>query len=548
MTKRVLETTLLLVFVTLGGCQDSPSTSFLDPTGTPPQPPATGSISGTILFPGDTTPPYPVAAVYAVLGADPSCRSAFGSIHVTGNYTDPEWDSSIWNDTPGMTQVVGCVWFDTITLAAKQLAWKFVVDKNYDPSYGTATGHVGLEGETELVRGTETDLKADIVTAGAYTFILNESESPVTYRIVPRGEAPIDSSDATTRAFRIANLPNGTYTVAIFAPGFPARRVPGVRVTGGDTPIGEVSLTGAIVGRVRFEGDPNPRPVAAIEVTNAGQTAVVATAQTDSAFAIGGLSSGTYDLHFSASGHRDTTVAGVVFTEGEETDVGDVTMRRSGAGSITGTIVFQGLSQPPYPVATVYAFAGVSASCATDYSSVHVTGNHTSPDWSTDHWNTTPGMTPITNCLWIETIQIDPESLNDYGPGVLGWKFILDKQWDPAYGRPAGGGGGLQGRTELVTGTGTELQATLPAEGDWVFILDETSKPGDVRYRLVLVDDAPLGYSDASTRRFTVDRLDPATYELIVTAPGYQRAKLREVPLSGNSFDIGDISLVPAGR
>ena len=552
MKKRLMQAMLLLAVAAMGGCNDSPSTSFLDPTGTvpqpppPPPPPPTGSISGLILFPGDSTPPYSVATVYAILGANAACTSAFSSIHITGNYTTPEWSTDHWTGTPGMTQVVGCVWFQMLQLTAKELAWKFVVNRNWDPSYGTSSGVSGLQGETELVSGTGTDLHATVTQSGDYTFILNEGTTPATYQVMPRSQAPIDSSDATTRAFFIENLPNGTYTVAIVAPGYPTRRVTGVQVTGGNTDIGTVSMTGAITGRVQYEGDPVPRPVATIEAMETGETQVVATAQSDSAFAVGGLTTGAYDLRFSAAGYRDTTVTNVAFTEGSETDIGDVTLRREGAGSITGVVAFQGDDQAPYPVATIYAFEGVSASCASTYATVHVTGNHTG--WTNGHWETTPGMAPIANCIWIDTIHIDPETLNDYGPGVLGWKFILDKNWDPSYGRPPGAAAGLEGRTELVSGPGTELQATLDAAGEWVFILNETGKPDDVRYRLVLVADAPLGFSDETARSFEVDQLDPGTYEVIVTAPGYLTARLREVPLSGNTFDIGEVTLVTARR
>jgi hypothetical protein len=543
MTHRIVACLALAALLAAGGCSESPSTWELTPTGTPPQPPATGSISGTLLFPGDTTPPYPVATVYAVLDADASCRSLYTSVHITGSYTTPPWDSNTWAETPGMIQVAGCVWFETVTLPAGELAWKFVLNKNWDPSYGTASGYKGLEGTTELVTGTGTELKADIPARAEYTFILDESEIPVAYRIVPRAEAPVGSSEAQTGNFKIENLPNGTYTIAIFAEGFPTRRLTGVQVTGGETKLGSISLSGAIVGRVLFEGAPSPRPTATIDVRAAGTSTVLATADTDSAFSFSGLDTGTYDLDFEAYGFRDTTVAAVAFTEGNETNLGDVTMRRAGAGAISGRVLFQGTTQPPYPVATVYAFTGVSTACTPTGATVHVTGNYN--NWDNTTWNTTSGMRLVTNCIWVETIALDPTALSTYGAGVLGWKFIVDKQWDPAYGRPTGEPTGLKGRTALVSGEGTHLQATIPQAGNWVFILNETGKPDDVQYRIVLEEDAPLGVSDAGTRLFTVDRLDPGTYEIIVTAPGYQTAKIREVPLSGNSFNVGDVSLAP---
>lgn len=234
------------------------ATTGCDPNAFAPLLPPTGAI----------LPPPPPGA----------CISDFTTIQMVGDFTTPAFDFAVG---PQMTEAdTGCVWTVTVTLNAGPVLFKFGTEGDFDahPDYGgdeaVTLAVPGGPHATELVTGTGTAIKVTVATTGDYVFTLNErtlewtaepaappvpgaiagtvsfanltsAPYPLATVSVYSGSTAIDSTttDPTTRAFSIGNLPAGTYRVLVRASCFTTLELPTVPVAGSTTDVGEVSLS-----------------------------------------------------------------------------------------------------------------------------------------------------------------------------------------------------------------------------------------------------------------------------------------------------------------
>jgi hypothetical protein len=233
------------------------ATTGCDPNALAPLLPPTGAV----------LPPPPPGA----------CTSDFTTIQMVGDFTTPPFNIPV---SPQMTEAdTGCVWTVTVTLNAGTVLFKFVTDGDFDttPDYGgdeaISLPVPGGPHATELVTGTGTAIKLTVAATGDYVFTLNErtltwtaeagappvpgaiagtvsfanlgsAPYPLATVIVYEGAVAIDSTttDPTTRAFNIGNLPAGTYRVLVRASCFMTLELPTVPVSGATTDVGDVSL------------------------------------------------------------------------------------------------------------------------------------------------------------------------------------------------------------------------------------------------------------------------------------------------------------------
>jgi len=349
---------LALVFVLLlVRCGDNPEDALLDPSGSTTA--AEGVITGILDWGMD--PPYPPTLVFAIPYYDPSCTGGPTSIHITGEYNN--WNETVWETEPGMTELFPCLWHQKLELAADDnFEWKFVTNAAWDGSY--AAGGSGVD-ETAR-RGTTTNLNGDnlivsIPSADTYWFLLNASVDPALFMIPTADEVPWDSTGTDSSRFTISNLEAAPYTLIIWVPDredeFPVRYVRGIRVSGdAGVDLGTVSvvLTGEIRGVIAFDDAPATTPAAEVYVSISGSGAPVDTvrlASGETQFSITGLNEDTYNLRIHTTSYVDTLIEDVEFTLGETEDLGTITLARGGAAR--GVVAFQ--DDPDVkPVATVY--------------------------------------------------------------------------------------------------------------------------------------------------------------------------------------------------
>jgi hypothetical protein len=125
----------------------------------------------------------------------------------------------------------------------------------------------------------------------------------------------------------------GSYDVSVTSAGYFGRRLTGVTVAHNQVndlgAVGIEFIAGAIKGRVRYDDTPDPLPKATITLKTAGSAQTLRTAQSESTFAFTGLTTGTYDVTVDASGYRDTTLAGLPYVNGSDTDLGDIVLESS---------------------------------------------------------------------------------------------------------------------------------------------------------------------------------------------------------------------------
>jgi hypothetical protein len=530
----LLSVSLLLIGTVLG-CGDNEKEPILQPPG------GTGSLRGVLTFDGQGGPGLPQATVYALSGYDASCQTQFTTIHILGTFND--WDTSLWESTPGMRYLGGCTWTDLLDLPEGTIEWKFVTDKSWDnpPDYVSA-GAEGLSGPTQPSPGG--NLRAEVLEAGSYHVLLFEATSPPSYLIAKGEDAPVAVSDPSTGAFEIPRLPAGTYEIVIVAEGYLDTHVSGVEIAEGQEvdlgTVNVVSAVGAIKGQVAFADDPDPLPTATVTVFNAGTTTQVAEDSTDAEgrFEIRGLPTGTYDLQIRAPGYVTELVEDVSFTNGEDTDLGVITL------------------QP---------------GCSSEFLVIEVLGDF-------NNWTSQGGMTQVEPCLWKDTLTVAVTA--DTG-SVYKMKFRTDETWygdggPPDYGTCTSEDDvqGLEGEVCPVMGpSGDALAILFPASGDYEFTLDESNltyritllgqvTPGSLRGRVAYEDDPsepPVttvrlfvhGAADPSaetnpdtTGVFVFENLVPDVYDVTVEAPGYVETRVDSVTVApGEETDLGTITL-----
>ena len=200
----------------------------------------------------------------------------------------------------------------------------------------------------------------------------------------------------------------------------------------------------------------------------------------------------------------------------------------TGDASITGVLNFDGT--PGGVEATVYAVRGYDASCATQFSYIHMTGTFTDPTWNTELWATTPGMRSLGGCVWVELV--------DLPSGEIQWKFVTNRSYDaPMDYVGTGVDQGLSGETQPGAGGSANLIATIPNANTYYVYLSEASSPA--QYFILDKATAPVAQVNSADGTFTVEKLGSGTYELIVVAEGYLDYHVSGIAVGEELVDIG---------
>ncbi len=530
--RSAVRTAALLALVAvagLAGCGDNPEVTPIEGPG------GTGDIVGRVVFQGYGEPPYPAARVLVTVPTAGACTSQFEKIQIAGEFTS--WDLT---QAPSMTQTRDCVWADTLSIQPGTYLFKFVTGGVFD----SPADYGGSENEVLVVPGTYpalpvsgqgTALKISVKTAGEYQIVLDEGNGE--FSITPPGEeagALAATSDPQTGSFRFADVKVGIYEVTVSSPGYLPWRLSTVTVRHNrEARLGDVLLEapgGALKGVVVFQGDPYPKPEATVSVYAAGSTTALQSAETDSAFAFTGLATGSYDVVIAAADFATTRRDGVLFTNGQDTDLGEITLQEL-TGRLSGLVAFAD-HPPARPTATVkvltanttavaataetdsaFAFKGLDSGlydlvatapgylegrrddvsytrgeildigtitlvpgCESEFTTIQVVGDFN--DWSLQ----APQMVKLPDCRWIDTLTVQP--------GTYYFKFVTDGGYDDDYGGDESVTLTLPGThpVKLVSG-GNALKVSIPNGGDYVFELNEAQ----LTFTATLLGDVPTG-------------------------------------------------------
>ncbi|MCK4415071.1 MAG: carboxypeptidase regulatory-like domain-containing protein [Candidatus Eisenbacteria sp.] len=490
---------LVAISLTMLACDESEENTILQPPG------GSSELTGTLTFDGGGGPGLPEALIYALAGYSGACATDFSTIHILGTFND--WDTELWTTDPGMTNLGGCTWVDEIELEAGPIEWKFVTDGGWNNDYVTA-GTDGLSGSTQLGSGEGNNLQADVLQDAAYHVLLFEDTSPASYLIAAEEDAPVTRSGTATGAFAIANLPAGTYELIIRADGYLDTHVSNVTLDGKQAvdlaTINVTSASGALRGVMAFSDSPSPLPTATVRVLPAGGTSAVATDTTDAAgaFEITGLATDTYDIELSASGYENETVTDVEFVNGQDTDIGTITL---------------------------------SLGCSSAYTSMDIPGEF-------NGWNPTEAMTEIDACLWADTLTVSVSG----DSADLRMKFRTNRNWDT----PQDLGtctsesdvlpfvdGIVAGSVCPVAGEGTAITLRFYETGDYEFQLNEALGT----FRVTLLEDAVLG-TITGTVAYEDDPADPPTATVRVYLSGGISAVATDTTDVTGEFEIGGLA------
>jgi hypothetical protein len=199
----------------------------------------------------------------------------------------------------------------------------------------------------------------------------------------------------------------------------------------------------------------------------------------------------------------------------------------------------------------------------TNYTTMQLVGSF--QGWNKDDLEGTL-MTLVDDWVWERTVYFS-------APQEIGFKFVPDQHWDPAFGT-AGPDSGLSGPVEEVSGYGTEITAYIPQAGYWKFTFNERilyywitleeAPPGGIIGTVSFSDDTLPPYpasnigvyssnwdtlyaetqSDTLTGEFRVEGLPDGTYNLTAISPGYLADTITGIEISGgNVVDVGTIFL-----
>lgn len=417
------------------------------------------------------------------------CESAHEIVEVLGEFNN-------WTPVGVMSQVTDCVWEDTLTVVLtgtppQRFYMKFRTGGSWDatPDFahcGTEADTLDLVGELCMGDGSAPALPIFFPATGSYAFRVDESAL--------------------------------TYTITLLS----------------------TVEVGRVVGQVDFEGNPEPRPTATVELLVPGTQEVVRSGRSDAvgAFSVEGVPVGTYDASVSAFGFVDVTIANVVVTAGETTTLELITLAQSDVCE---------------PVSEI----------------VQVVGDFNG--WDT---NTLP-MTRLGTCLFADTLQIATSA----GGQTHLMKFRTGNNWGelPDYGSCTSEADTLfdGGSVCLPAGSEPAMRVWFGATGDYEFRLNEENRTFTVR----LLGSLDLGtitgrveFSDAPVPRpaaivqlkneagavvsttssstddgsFTLEDVFGGTYSLEASLDGYHTATVTGVVVvEGDTTNAGTLTLVP---
>ncbi len=469
--------------LSLPGCDDNPSTTPLTAPG------GRGGIEGTLVFPAGTDSGQ-VATVVAAPNEAPDCQSAFGAIALMGDFN--AFDLAEAGETL-MFQLAPCVWAVRATLPSGPQNFKFVTGNDaaslaFDTPgdygrLGPGNGTDPLSGSADNpAPGDDGNISLTLPTAGEWTVILNETAvGGATYRFTLE-EFEVNVT-AANPMFRFSDLPVGTYDLTIASDGFVPQRFERLQVKHNtvillDSIVMETAQ-GFLTGGVDFADSPDPRPTATVRVLENGVQVPGQVEETTGLFLFAGLATGTYDLALSAPGYLDTTLVDIAFVNGQNTDVGTVTLR-PGCTTTVNTIQIVGQFDPD---------CVFNPACSSF-------------------------MTNTEGCVWMDTLTVTA--------GSYLFKFVTNGAFD----NPEDYGGtesqvlSAPGTfdTRLASGEGTALNVDIPADGDWEFVLDESR----LQFTLRLLGDAPGGAINGSV-----------SFQGVTSAP-FPRATVQLLSSPGN--------------
>ncbi|NNE07946.1 MAG: carboxypeptidase regulatory-like domain-containing protein [Gemmatimonadetes bacterium] len=210
-------------------------------------------------------------------------------------------------------------------------------------------------------------------------------------------------------------------------------------------------------------------------------------------------------------------------------------------GLLSGTLDWGEVTENPETV--VYVFKDYDPSCQATTASVHITGTYSG--WDTGLWDTTPGMTQMFPCLWMETISLTSDD-------AFAWKFVTNRAWDGSYAGCDDCEIDEEARTGEVTPTnGDDIPAVIPLNDDYIFLLNASSDPA-VYEILAEGDPVPWDTLGGELASFTFENLLPGLYTIVIDVPSdrvnFPTRFVRKVKVTGEAgVDLGIIQVVPKG-
>jgi hypothetical protein len=249
--RSILERTILLgvaagFLLVAGACGRNRAGLLLAPSGTPPGPPAIAAITGLLDF--GATDPHPTVLVM-VARVRGTTASAYTSMELTGDFTNPTWKAESPNGNPKLTQLAPKVWADTLVMPTGPIAWKFVGDWSWDKAYMSALSGAtedGLSGTVIPSTAGGKNLMATVLPTEAGTCVctLDENASPITYAIQKVGPGAAAVFSGTDGRFTITGLVAGTYNVVFRVPGQSPFTLTDVVVGNSMKDLGVISTSG----------------------------------------------------------------------------------------------------------------------------------------------------------------------------------------------------------------------------------------------------------------------------------------------------------------
>lgn len=306
------------------------------------------------------------------------------------------------------------------------------------------------------------------------------------------------------------------------------------------------SVSGSIAGTVEFDGlvaRGEELPEATISAFPAGgdvAAAVATSSPVTGAYLIEGLPPGTYDLAILAPGYQEETVDGVVVTAFETTAVDPVTLEEG---------------------------------CSSAFTVIRIVGDFTGWDTAAE------SMTQIENCVWVDTLTINPPAPADSCTFI---KFRTGEDWgenDYANCAIEDNTCGTEFTGEICQGDGTDPPAlgriTFALGATYEFRLNERTLTyeirrldvdgGDITGTLTFADDPSprpaatievrqagttnvVASTTSSTTDGTFSVFAPVgTYDVYINESAYEAVTVASVAVaSEQTVDLGAIEMQPS--
>jgi len=200
-------------------------------------------------------------------------------------------------------------------------------------------------------------------------------------------------------------------------------------------------------------------------------------------------------------------------------------------GVITGQLTFSGGAHPQ----ALVLFARVSNPTFHSLNTaIHVVGSFNTPAWTP---TAAPNLVQLAPGAWIDTLSLPL--------GAIQWKFRTNDDWDPDYGHDPAQPDGLAAALAYPApgGDAGNLKANVPASlaaQPLVCSVIETPAPTRFAFQVIGAPGAPAVYSSTVDGRFTVTRLVPGTYNVLVRTVDGER-RIDGVHVGSGTTDLGAI-------